>query len=289
MRRTVVTLVLALTMFGGAAMRMPTHAATLPVIASGGGPTHGWVAIEWSHRGGAQGVLTVTNNSVTGAGFVTAYLYDATNRALGGASVGILGNQGDVHVQANVAPVPAADQTVVTTRSVPYGGVVNITFDSASLPPGTYKALFIAGGNGRGWSWSLNGNAAVSRPTATTSGSDVYAYSAKDFAGPVSTQAYAGSLNVASTGAAVNVGTTRSITAAHALVGIGFFAPSTVAKVDMTMAGPTGARSCTCTLPAFAGPDAAGPGTWRFTYTGAGAGPSNMADVLLGVADAQLP
>jgi hypothetical protein len=176
-----------------------------------------------------------------------------------------------------------------TTRSVPYGGEVNITFDSASLPPGTYKALFVAGGDGTGWSWALKGNSGVSAPTARTSGSDVYAFSAKDFAGPASAQAYAGLGGISSMGAAGNVGTERAITAAHTLVGMGFFAPGTTAKVEMTMQGPGGSQTCNCTLSEFAGPHAAGPGTWRFTYTGAGAGTSNLSDVLLGVADAYLP
>src|SRR3954469_5505949 len=238
MRRTVVTLLLAFAMLGGAALHMPAHAATLPVIASGGGPNHGWMAIQWTNAPGAQGVLTVRNNEVNGAGFATAYLYDANNRALGGASVGVIGAMGNVHVQSSIPPAPGVEQTVVTSHSVLYGGEVNITFDGATLQPGTYKALFIAGGDARGWSWSLTGNSAVSAPTASTSGSDVYAYSAKDFTGTVSTQAYAGAFGVPSAGAALNVGTSRSITAAHNLVGIGFFSPATALKADMTMQGP---------------------------------------------------
>jgi hypothetical protein len=265
------------------------RADSFPVIASGGGPAHGWAAIEWSHTSGAQGVLTVLNSNVEGPGFVSVYLYDATDRGLVGGNVGILGNLGDLHYEVNTPPVPPAEKTIVTTRSVPYGGEVNITFDSASLPPGTYKAIFVAGGDGTGWTWALKGNSAVSAPSATTSGSDVYAYSAKDFSGPASAQAYAGAGGVSSMGAAANVHTQRSITASHTLVGMGFWAPGTTAKVEMTMDGPGRLGTCPCPLSDFTGSAAVGPGTWRFMYTGVGAGTSNLADILLGAADASLP
>jgi hypothetical protein len=240
-------------------------------------------------HGGAQGVLTVLNSNVKGPGFVSLYVYDARDRGLGGGNVGILGNLGDLHYQVNTPPVPPAEQTIVTTRSIPYGGEVNVSFDSASLPAGAYKAIFVAGGDGTGWTWALKGNSAVSPPTSTTSGSDVYAYSAKDLSGPASAQAYAGFGGVSSMGAAANVHTQRSITAAHTLVGMGFWAPATAAKVEMTMDGPGRIDACNCPLADFTGPAAAGPGTWRFMYTGAGAGTSNLADILLGVADAYLP
>jgi hypothetical protein len=288
--RTVVRLLVLSLLVGSLTLQVAARADSFPVVASGGGPTHGWTAIEWSQTSGAQGVLTVLNSNVGGPGFVSLYLYDATDRGLGGASVGILGNLGDLHYQVNTPPITPAEQTIVTTRSVPYGGQVNVTFDSASLPPGTYKAIFVAGGDGTGWTWALKGNSAVSPPTATTSGSDVFAYSAKDFSGPASAQAYAGGWSVSSMGAAANVHTQRSITASHTLVGIGFLAPgATTAKVEMTMDGPGRVANCYCPLADVTGSGAAGPGTWRFTYTGAGAGTSNLADVLLGAADASLP
>jgi hypothetical protein len=269
--------------------QVPARADSLPVIASGGARTHGWAAIEWSHASGAQGSLTILNSNVTGPGFASLYLYDATDHGLGGANVGILGNLGDVHSQVNVPPVPPVDQTIVTTRSIPYGGQVTITFDSTSLPPGTYKAVFVAGGDGTGWTWSLSGNSAVSPPTASTSGSDVYAYSAKDFSGPASAEAYAGFGAVSSMGAQVSLHTERAITAAHTLIGIGFFAPGTNVNTEMTMEGPGRTATCSCAFSNFAGPDAVGPGTWTFRYTGAGAGTSNLADILLGAADVSLP
>jgi hypothetical protein len=229
----------------------------------------------------------VQNSEVAGTGFVSAYLYDAADRPIAGGNVGVTGALGDAHVQAALPSAPAADQTVVTSHSAQYGGGVTITFDSR-LPSGTYKALLIAGGNARGWSWSLRGNG-VSAPTASTSGSTVYAYGAKDFYGIASVQGYAGAFNVASMGAALNVATQRTITAAHSLVGIGFFAPGTTVHPDMTMDGPGGTRTCPCGLAAVAGSDAAGPGSYSFHYTGVGAGTSNFADIVLGVADAYLP
>ncbi|MBV8303270.1 MAG: hypothetical protein JOZ04_03610 [Acidimicrobiia bacterium] len=291
MRRTCVIVgLLILSVVCPAVLRgTPARADTLPVVASGGGPAHGWTAIEWTHTSGAQGQLTILNSNVSGPGFASLYIYDASDHTLAGGNVGITGNLGDAHVQVNVPPAPSVDKTVVTSRSIPYGGEVNINFDSTSLPPGTYKAVFVAGGDGTGWTWALKGNAEVSPPTATTSGSDVYAYSAKDFSGLASTQTYAGFGAVASMGGEANAETQRSSTAAHTLVGIGFFAPATGAAVQMGMQGPTGSQSCICTLSDFRGPGAAGPGTWTFTYTGAGAGTSNLADVLVGAADAFLP
>lgn len=270
--------------------RVAARADTLPVVASGGGPKHGWAAIEWSHTGGAQGVLTILNSNVSGPGFASLYVYDASDRTLAGGNVGITGNLGDAHLAANLPPAPAAEKTIVTSRSIPYGGEVNVTFDSSSLPPGTYKAVFVAGGDGSGWSWALKGNSQVSAPMATTSGPDVSAYSSKDFSGPVSTQAYAGAYSVSSMGAALNVGTQRAMTATHTLIGIGFFAPGTTVKTDMTMRGPDGdAQNCPCALSDFKGAGAAGPGTWTFSYTGGGAGFSNWSDVVLGAADVSLP
>ena len=153
-----------------------------------------------------------------------------------------------------------------------------------------WPTVFVAGGNQYGWTWALNGNAAVSAPTATTSGSDVYAYSAKDFYGTFSAQAYAGAYGVSSMGAAANVSTQRSITASHTLIGIGFFPGPLAVKADATMHAPNGqSRSCWCPLSDFTGPGAAGPGTSTFTYTAVGAGFSNMADGVLGAADAYLP
>jgi len=272
----------------GSMAQATARADTLPTIASGGGPSHGWVAIKFTNTAGAQGAVTVQNSEVAGAGFVSAYLYDATNRPVAGGNVGVTGAMGDVHMQAALPPAPGAEQTVVTSHSAQYGGGVTITFDSL-LPPGTYKALLIAGGNARGWSWALRGNASVSAPTASITGSDVYAYSAKDFSGLASVQGYAGAFNVPSAGAALNVATQRAITAAHSLVGIGFFAPGTTIHSDMTMDGPGGSRTCPCSLGAVTGSDAAGPGSYSFRYTGVGAGPSNFADFVLGVADAYLP
>ena len=287
--RSVVLLVIVSVVAAGTAIQVPARADTLPTVASGGGPSSGWAAIEWSITSGAQGSLTILNSNVFGPGFASLYLYDASDRGLGGGNVGITGNMGDAHLEASVPPAPPAEQTVTTVRSVPYGGQVTITFDT-SLPPGTYKAVFVAGGNQYGWTWALNGNAAVSAPTATTSGSDVYAYSAKDFSGTVSAQGYAGAYGVSSMGAAANVNTQRSITASHTLVGIGFFPGPLAVKADATMHGPNGqSQSCYCALSDFTGPGTAGPGTWTFTYTAVGAGISNMADGVLGAADAYLP
>ena len=234
-------------------------------------------------------MLSILNSNVNSPGFASLYVYDATDHTLAGGNVGITGNLGDAHLAVNLPPAPVAEKTIVTSRSVGYGGQVNVTFDSSSLPPGTYKALFVAGGDGTGWSWSLSGNSQVSTPIASTSGTDVYAYSSKDFSGTVSMQAYAGAYNASSMGAAINVGTERSMTAAHTLVGIGFFAPGTAVHTDMSMQGPTGSQTCPCPLASFTGPGVAGPGTWTFTYTGAGAGTSNLSDVVLGAADASLP
>jgi hypothetical protein len=286
--RKVVRLAIAVAFVAGVTVQVSARADTLPVVASGGGASPGWIAIEWTNSAGAQGAVTVTNNNVFGPGFASAYLYDANDHALAGGNVGVLGNLQDVHVQANLPPVPPAEQTVVTSRSAQYGAGVTITFDT-SLPPGTYKAIFVAGGRGTGFTWALEGNAAVAPPSATTSGSDVYSYSAKDFSGTASVQAYAGAYNISSMGAAANLATERSITAKHTLVGIGFFAPGAKAVVNMSMDGPGGTRSCNCALSDFTGPGAAGPGTWNFTYTGVGAGPSNFSDLILGVADAYLP
>jgi hypothetical protein len=281
-----------LVMLSAVALGAPQIAAradTLPTVAAGGGPSSGWVAIAWNVGSGAQGSLTILNSNVAGPGFASLYLYDASDRALAGANVGITGNMGDVHVGASLPPAAPAEQTVTTTRSVPYGGQVTITFDN-NLPPGTYKAIFVAGGNQHGWTWALNGNASVSAPSATTSGSDVYAYSAKDFTGTLSTQTYAGAYSVSSMGGAANVGTQRSITAQHTLVGIGFLPGPVAVKADAAMHGPGGqSQSCYCPLSDFTGPGAAGRGTWTFTYTAVGAGTSNMADGVLGAADAYLP
>ncbi|HZQ85626.1 MAG TPA: hypothetical protein VFA83_12345 [Acidimicrobiales bacterium] len=286
-RSVVVLVMLSALALGGP--QVAARADTLPTVASGGGPSSGWAAIEWTLGSGAQGSLTILNSNVSGPGFASLYLYDASDRALAGGNVGITGNMGDVHVEASLPPAAPAEQTVTTIRSVPYGGQVTITFDN-NLPPGTYKAIFVAGGNQHGWTWALNGNSAVSAPRATTKGSDVYAYSAKDFTGSLSTQVYAGGYSVSSMGAAANVGTQRSITAAHTLVGIGFLPGPLAAKADATMHGPGGqSQSCFCPLSDFRGPGAAGPGTWTFTYTAIGAGTSNMADGVLGAADAYLP
>lgn len=283
-----VALVVILTALALGAPQFAAHADTLPTVASGGGPSSGWVAIKWTVGSGAHGSVTVLNSNVSGPGFASLYLYDASNRALTGANVGITGNLGHAHLQSSLPPAPPAEQTVTTMGSVAYGGEVTITFDG--IAPGTYKAIFVAGGNQHGWTWALNGNSAVSKPTATTGGQDVYTYSAKDFSGSLSAQTYAGALSVSSMGAAANVGTHRSITAAHTLIGIGFNPGPAAAKVDATMHGPDGqSRSCSCALGEFTGPGAAGPGTWTFTYTAVGAGTSNMADGVLGVADAYLP
>ena len=288
--RSVVLLVIVSAVAAGAAIQVPARADTLPTVASGGWRGSGWVAIEFSIASGAQGSLTILNSNVFGPGFASLYLYDASDRGLGGADVGITGNMGDAHLEASVPPAPPAEQTVTTIRSIPYGGQVTITFDSTSLPSGTYKAVFVAGGNQYGWTWALNGNTAVSAPTATTSGTDVYAYSAKDFYGTFSAQAYAGAYGVSSMGAAANVSTQRSITASHTLIGIGFFPGPLAVKADATMHAPNGqSRSCWCPLSDFTGPGAAGPGTSTFTYTAVGAGFSNMADGVLGAADAYLP
>jgi len=283
-----VALLLMLFALAVGAPQTAAHADTLPTVASGGGPSSGWVAIKWTVRSGAQGSVTVLNSNVSGPGFASLYLYDASNRVLNGANVGITGNMGDAHVEASLPPALPAEQTVATMRSIPYGGQVTITFDG--IAPGTYKAIFVAGGNQRGWTWALNGNSSVSKPTATTKGTDVYTYSARDFTGSLSTQAYAGALSVSSTGAAANVGTQRSITGRRTLVGIGFLPGPEAVKADATMHGPSGqSRSCACALAEFTGPGAAGPGTWTFTYTAVGAGTSNMADGVLGAADAYLP
>ena len=272
----------------GSTWQATARADSLPTIASGGGQSQGWVAIKWTNTAGAAGALTVQNNEVSGVGFASVYLYNSANQAIAGGNLGVSGALGEAHVQSSLPPAPGAEHTVVTSHSALYGGGVTISFDS-TLPAGTYKALLIAGGNARGWSWALRGNAAVSAPTARTSGSDVYAYSSKDFSGAASVQGYAGAFNVGSMGATVNVATQRSITARRALVGIGFFAPGGNVHPEMTMDGPGGSRGCPCPLGAVAGPDAAGPGTWTFRYTGVGAGTSNLAEVIVGVADAFLP
>ena len=290
MIRSVRSVALVVTM-SALALGGPQFAAradSLPTVASGGGPSSGWTAIAWTLGRGAQGSLTILNSNVSGPGFASLYLYDASDRALAGGNVGITGNMGHAHLEASLPPAGPAEQTVTTTGSIPYGGQVTVTFDG--LPPGTYKAIFVAGGNKHGWTWALNGNPAVSAPTAATNGTDVYAYSAKDFTGSVSTEAYAGAFGVSSMGAAANVATQRSISAKHTLVGIGFFPGPQAVRSDATMHGPAGqSRSCACALSDVTGPGAAGPGTWTFTYTALGAGTSNMADGVLGVADAYLP
>src|SRR5438445_89860 len=109
-----VLLVIVSVVAAGAAIQVPARADAPPTVASGGGPSSGWVAIEWSIASGAQGSLTVLNSNVLGPGFASLYLYDASDRALSGGNVGITGNMGDAHLEASVPPAPPAEQTVTT-------------------------------------------------------------------------------------------------------------------------------------------------------------------------------
>src|SRR5947209_15827141 len=104
--RAAVVLAIALVMGAGTFAQVAARADTLPTVASGGWRGSGWVGIEFSIASGAQGSLTVLNGNVFAPGFASLYLYDASDRTLGGANVGITGNMSDAHLEASVPPAP---------------------------------------------------------------------------------------------------------------------------------------------------------------------------------------
>lgn len=261
------------------------HSGGVPVVASGGGAGGGWAAIKWSTNG-ARAFLVVQNESVKPPGHVSAYGYNAaTNAYAGGSNVMVVGSMGGAHVQTEPIPGATIEQTVPTVDGPPYGAGIEIRYndplDGGTPKAGTYKTLFIAAGAGAGWWWELRGDPGVQLLGIET-GTRTYAFSSREFDGAASAQAY-----VYGAGARANALGAIELTANETLAGL--YWPLVASQNRMRMDGPGWGADCLCVISSFTGPTVAGPGPWRFTLTGAGAGASNQADVYLGLADARLP
>ena len=245
--------------------------AAEPLIARGGAPGDGWVALTIRSNGapasaGVGGYLTKLRPIV----FAT-YLYDAQGAAQGGITTffGDSGSSGRrVYVDANAADQNLHFESHEEFDSNSYGGM-GVTVQGQ----GVATLVLIAAGEPAHWTWTLEGGPGVSLERVAT-GDRAFRFVERDFQG----SANVGVWNQVGAHAAAEV--SRSFEVADTWIG-GFFGFDTDL---LSLSTPTGERTCPCSMLWFDGPDRAGPGIYTGRFSGVGPG-----NVFLWGADAHLP
>lgn len=271
-------------------------AAALPGPASGparplleaGLPGQGWTAAAVSTDGG-QVTSTVRLSEVALPFQAGVRIYDAAGAVVYSATITYLSaDEGALVEVAPVDGISVGHDAYVPSSARAAEVEVKVTLNGARSAEhvGDHTiVLWLASRAAREGTWAVAGAPGTSLEGAT-SGPEVFLATSRDFDGTANVQA--GSSGLA---ARAQVSTRRSVRVRRLLVGS--FAPVLTSVDVLAVQTPRGTRQCvpTCDFSALSGPAAAGPGTYVFTLTGAGAGGKvqNVGDVLLGGADLVLP
>lgn len=262
---------------------MASQAAELPVLGSGGGPGHGWVAIKFS-TDGAHAQLNITGNAIDQPGHAGAYFYDPSGNYGGGTQVLVVQGMHHVVVQGDPIEGVSVDERASTIKGQGYGAAVTYRFnDPNDGPPrsiGTFRMVLMSTRSAN-WSWELKGNPGV-QILGTETGTETDAFVSDRFSGSANVAA-----NIYGVGARASAEAVAEVTAQRNLVGTFWQMSGIGAHVGQSfLQTPDGAeRQCTCGFGSVAGGQG-GPGPYRFRTTGAGVGLTNSNEVFVGYADA---
>lgn len=275
-----------------------SRAAALPAIDSETGTGGRWVSYEFTTDGSPVN-FEISARSIARGEYLAMYLYNADDTlkaGLGWISVG--------WKSGAAFEVPAAGVDIGVIESPSRDGAMRIllTMNDPAYPPiltGTYQVLMLAAGDAESWEYRMDGSGVTD--IAKEVGDDAFFYLSDDFDAAANVAAHARIPTTPQTapwiGSVSNVGA-RATLDAHLTIdiedtllltfGSAAFAPTATYSID----SPDGPISCGfygCGFNRFEGPYHHGSGRYTFNTTGANAGLSYMAELVLAGADARLP
>lgn len=277
---------------------MAFHDDEVPVVHAETIDGPGWVAMRFS-TDGAKVVFDVEAFGVRRPSQQGGVLYDEDEQRVYGFTSQAL--EGHTGVVVETHPAPGADLVVDEMQPVPEreSGMVGYTFNDpelgGGLRVGTFTMLLWHAGDADQVTFTLRGAEGVTYDTST-SGSETFLYTAKDFRGHTTVRVGGSRLlpesQLGLLGARANLDTTLEMTTAGTMVGR-FMAPFTTtsgvpqAYDEMHVDTPAGTVDCPCGFFDYEpGAQPFSAGDYAFHLTGAGVG---HAEVLLGGAVVWLP
>lgn len=277
--RVLPVLVAASIAFGFAPTAVAYHNPAGPLIARGGDPGNGWVALTFASDGSpVSGELLGYFRKLKLPAVFAVYSYRGDGSFGGGTRLtfeppGSLGTK--VYVDANVADQNIHYEVYDEFDSNSYGGMgIQVT----GLK-GVLTLLLVASSDTTHWTWSLEGGPGVQLLAVATGERAIWAVE-RDFRGPANVQAW-----VRGVGGHVIVDASAPFEVKQTWVG-GYlsqlFGLPTADRLELST--PVGERQCSCSFYDLVGPNRAGPGSYTARLTGAG--PSS---VFVWGADARLP
>lgn len=262
------------------------HDDSTPLLGSGSATGEAWAAYRFTTDGGkVVGDIEATNVSWPIQGGVL--VYDTDGRVAGGAIWTVLEKGNGVLVNANLTPEHQVQVSTLQPVSTEAFGV-GIRLNNPDLGPpdwvGEFTFLMWIGGTAERTEHSLRGVPGVGL-AGRTSGSHTFLYTSKDFKGLANVQVGDSNAN-----ARLNAKTSVTIEARQTLIG-NYRSVGTGAD-QMSVDRPSGPHPCPCSFLDFTPVGLStpfGPGTYTFNLSGAGAGTTNLHEIVLGGADALLP
>lgn len=223
-------------------------------------------------------------------GQLNAYLYGENDEFLGGFGFGAIRSEQSYWGSVKAGPVDYhVEETVLRERL----GMMTMTAEVTTQGPSTFKMLvWGAGRQVASWQTGVRGDGI--EILGVEKGSSAWVSMAKEFDAPVNVDAH-----VLAGGRATVLGE-RVVEVKDSLVGwynqmsmtVSHTPPWTPNGHLLTATTPQGDQICNpfgCAFNAMTGPSRAGPGSYTFKVSGAGAGLAGSDDVMLNIVDARLP
>ncbi|MDQ3991256.1 MAG: hypothetical protein M3245_02945, partial [Actinomycetota bacterium] len=256
-----------------------SHAPETPVLASGASST-GWVSYKVFTTGPEIlfDVATADNQAPYQTG---VYVYREDRSLLGGITISSFGNETSAIVELTPPVGPPVREERVVSRT----GTGGNTSESRIIPGGPDRAFYVlawGAGTEIAWSHAVRGepwndpDTGGVRILSRDEGTRAFLYRSRDFRSVAHVEAHA----VVGAGGRVTVAGQRVLEVEDTLVGlftplfpIGSVPPLALQANRMSVDTPAGPRDCfqSCSFSAFQGAGHAGPGTYAFHLTGAGA------------------
>lgn len=261
----------------------PAHGADGTSLALSGDGGHRWVAVKVSTDGAR---VTAAIEAAT-AGFPRhggALIYDSARRIVnpGIMYADMIGERG-ARIEVHAPGTPP--QTFGSLD--PYPTKADFAFSrSIEGSPGIFWFLFWVAAEADGWTFTLDAATGASI-LEVAEGPETFVATSTDFESVVRVWAAPG-IPLVAPGARAQVD--GAYTASMSRTFVGSFIAGAQSNNVLGTTLPSGAPvTCPCSFTGQTAPAAPGPGAYRFTVTGAGAGFTNLSDILVGGADATLP
>lgn len=252
----------------------------VPVLASGGGPTMGWVAITFTTDGDAA-VTEVLARDVGNVAVATYVLNESEALRYGLLFVSL-----DASTPATITEVGLEGaqirQRIVEPgeRSGNAGLFLTLNDPGLGLPPkvGTFKVLLFAAGDAREWTWTFRGGPGT-RIDAIAQGTDTFLLTARDLQGAVHVERFD-----ESGGARMQAANALDVEIDRRLWG-GAYALNAKSACAVLCAGPPSTDALLLQAPGALAPERclctfadAAPGRYAFELTGADASATLSAE-----------